>query len=85
MERSEGGGIRESRGAKRGGGVEGEEKKTHLFSGRLRGEAKAATRALSYPLSTATRLILPGSDAPLRLLSPPTSFSSLSAAAAVGL
>lgn len=64
----------------------GREKKTHLFSGRLRGEAQAATRALSYPFSTATRFLLPGSDAPLRPLSPPTSFSSLSAAAAaVGL
>lgn len=42
--------IRESRGVKRGGGVGGEKKKTHLFPSRLRGEAQAATRTPSYPL-----------------------------------
>lgn len=45
IERS--GGVRESRGVKRGVGVGGEKKKTHLFPSRLRGEVQAATRALS--------------------------------------
>lgn len=42
----------------------GREKKTHLFPGRLRGEVQAATRAPSYPFFTATRQILPRSEAP---------------------